>query len=168
MVNELSLHFADWRAAKLKETIEFDIETTPLQLRTWADNDGSQLWMKFSQLKDGEAVFTLSFTFNQFSIWLNPNCNKKYGEDGFTMTDVPTHFYRTWTIFKTATHLKIECNQVEVWSVEYKSISDQCHSAFTRASSYLMFNEHSSGSPPSPSIFFRPSGNSYESAHSIY
>ena len=113
--------------------------------------------MEFSQLKHGEAVFTLAFKFNDFSIWLNPNCNTGYGEEGFTMTNVPTHFYRTWTIFKTATHLKIECNQVEVWGVEYKSISEQCHSAFSRDSSYLMFKEALGGSPPSPSTFYRPS-----------
>ena len=111
--------------------------------------------MKFGQLKDGEVVFSLAFTFNDFSLWLNPDCNTGYGEDGFTMTDVPTHFYRTWTMFKTATHLKIECNQVEVWSVEYKSISDQCHSAFARDSSFLMFDD---AGRPSPSIFYRPSG----------
>ena len=148
------IHISDWKAAKLKESVSFDIETTPLQLRTWADNDNSQLWIKFSDVSKAE-VFSMSFKFNQFSIWLNPDCNTGYGQDGFTMTNVPPHFYRTWTIFKTPTHLKIECNKVEIWSFEYTSFSDKCHAAFTRDSSYLMFD---SGGPPSPTIFYRPSG----------
>ena len=131
--------------------VQYDIESTPLQVRTWADNDDSQLWIKFLDSSKNQA-FTMSFKFNQFSIWLNPNCNSGYGLDGFTMTDVPTHFYRTWTIFKSATHLKIECNNVEVWNVEYRSVSDECHSSFTRGSSYFKFADAPSGT------FYRSTG----------
>ena len=145
------IYFLDWRKPKLSLLVEYDIESTPLQLRTWADNDDSQLWIQFLD-SSKNSVFTLSFKFNQFSIWLNPNCNSGYGIDGFTMTNVPTHFYRTWTIFKTSTHLKIECNNVEVWSVEYRSVSDECHSSFTRDSSFIKFHDAPSA------IFYRPSG----------
>ena len=99
----------------------------------------------------------MSFKFNDFSLWLDPNCNDGYGHEDFTMTNVPTHFYRTWTIFKTATHMKIECNAIEVWSFEFKSVSEQCHSTFGADSSYLMFDEADDSNPPSPSIFYRPS-----------
>ena len=149
---------ADWRAATLGQDIGYDIETTPIQLRTWADKDGSQLWIKFKDAAKKTNFDFFSFKFNQFSLWLNPDCNKAYGIEGFTMTNVPQHFYRTWTIFKTSTHMKIECNKVEVWSVEYKKVSDKCHSALTRDSSFLEFTEHSKANPPSPTIFYRPSG----------
>ena len=132
--------------------MEFDIESTLLQLRTWADNDDSHLYIKFLD-ENKSLVFDLSFKFNQFSLWLGPSCSNAYGIDGFTMTNVPTHFYRTWTIFKTSTHLKIECNNVEVWNVEYRSVSDECHSSFTRDSSFIEFLLESEA----PVIFYRSS-----------
>ena len=147
----LMFETSDWRQAKLNLAVEYDIESTPLQLRTWADNDDSQLSIRFLD-NSGDEGFALSFKFNQFSIWLNPSCNSGYGLDGFTMTNVPTHFYRTWTIFKTSTHLKIECNNMEVWSVEYKSVSDECHSSFTKDSTVIKFHDAPSA------IFYRPSG----------
>ena len=147
--------FSDWRAPTLKQEIDYDIETFPLQLRTWADNDGSQLWVYFKD-STSTTLSTISFRFNQFSLWLNPNCNSGYGQDGFFMTNVPEDPYKTWTIFKSQTEMKIECNGVEVWTKVYSSISQQCHDAFTRDSSKVFFNEHSSA--PSPTVFYRPAG----------
>ena len=132
--------------------MEFAIESTLLQLKTWADNDDAHLYIEFLD-ENKSLVFDLSFKFNQFSLWLGPSCSNGYGLDGFTMMDVPTHFYRTWTIFKTATHLKIECNNMEVWSVEYRSVSDECHSSFTRDSSFIKFLLESEA----PVIFYRSS-----------
>ena len=152
-VNKIS----DWKAPALNTEIDFDIDDTPLQLRTWADNDGSQLWLKF--LANGSAKkFTMSFVFNKYSVWLHPNCHSGYEEKDSYMKNVPSSHYKTWTIFKSATALKIECNSVEVWRVIFSSISQACHDTFTMDSSKLVFNEKDTGSPPSPTIFFRPAG----------
>ena len=146
---------SDWRAPTIGQKIDYDIETFPLQLRTWADNDGSQLWLKFYGATT-EELFTMSFKFNQFSLWLNPNCNSGYGQDGFFMKNVPEDSYKTWTIFKSSTEMKIECNGVEVWTKVYNSFSQGCHDAFTRDSSRFLFNEHSSAPPTT--VFYRQAG----------
>ena len=69
--------FPDRRGITIKSSIEYDIETTPLQVRTWGDNDGSQLWIKFNGAQSSD-YFTMSFKFNDFSVWLNPNCHGTY------------------------------------------------------------------------------------------
>ena len=98
-------------------------------------------------------VLSLSFRFNEFSVWLKPDCNTAYGLEGFTMTNVPTQSIREWTIFKTATRLSITCNEVDVWSKEFRSISDECQSAFARDTSSVLFKE-----APTPSIYYKAAG----------
>ena len=97
----------------------------------------------------------MSFKFNQFSLWLNgpgTSCNTGYGHDELSMTNVPEDAYRTWTIFKTPTEMKIECNGEEVLNIVYTSISQECHDAFSRDSSRFLF----SAAPTT--VFYRPAG----------
>jgi len=63
--------------------IPYDIETTPLQVRTWGDDDESVLWMKFYD--DADKAFTFSFVFNNFSIWLNPDCSDSKSHNFYTL-----------------------------------------------------------------------------------
>ncbi|XP_063690487.1 uncharacterized protein LOC134823067 [Bolinopsis microptera] len=145
----------DWRAPTLEKNIEHDIETTPLQIRTWADNDGSQLWIKFLNAQS-KFVFSMNFKFdNVYNVWISANCNN--GNDATLMKNVPTDHYKTWIVYKSSTEMKIECNDVEVWSIVYSSISQGCHNQLSKDSSKLFFNEVNNRDPPSPTIFYRPS-----------
>ena len=99
----------------------------------------------------------MNFKFkNEFKVWISADCTD--GNEATFMENVPTDHYKTWTVYKSSTEMKIECNDVEVWSIEYKSISEGCHNELSKDTSKLLFNEANNRKPPSPTIFYRPAG----------
>jgi hypothetical protein len=69
------------------------------------------------------------------------------------MKNVTEHFYRTWTVFKTSTHMTIECNGVVVWSIEFKKRSEKCNLELQgKEGSKISFNK---GQGSFPATFYR-------------
>ena len=75
------------------------------------------------------------------------------GSNILTMNNVPEHWYKTWTFYKTGDRMKMLCNGVEAWSFLYRALSEQCHVTMSRDTNAMIFTS------PAPTIFYKPAGN---------
>ena len=105
--------------------IQFDLESTPLQIKTnSADKSLERIWLRASTAVDEAGEVTrigdIVVEFNNLVKYSIENCVK--------MTPLPEQppeeVDKTWTIRKTSTTLSIECNGVDVLNYQFSNSSD--------------------------------------------
>ena len=111
-------------------TIEYDLQEHPLQIKTdSAVGSGEKVIV---QLYTAEEVLISSILLN-FSATPQHYISYCTSSSSFPV-DLPEEQNKTWTITKTATALKIECNDAEVLNLVYSESNYDSSSCVTRYS----------------------------------
>ena len=120
------------------DVIEYDLEENPLQIKT------------DSVVGSGELVLVVLYTdqeeyISDIRLDLSSSATPKYKIQPCTPptifpVDLPVEQDKIWTITKTATALKIECNDVEVVDYLYSDSSDsRCVTRFSQDIEKIIF-----------------------------
>ena len=113
-----------WSPVERGIKIPFDLESTPLQIKTnSAANSGDQIYVRtytgdVSYIGDVAVQFTSPVTYfiAKCIVWSNSLPELP--------VQPPDEVEKIWTIGKTATNLSIECNGVEVLNYQFSDSSD--------------------------------------------
>ena len=102
----------------LGTVIPFDLESTPLQIKTYSTTgSGHYLFVVSTHKADGSSI-------GRVLVWFNsPTSIQYYIDDCISWTTLSVQpsdeMYKVWTTQKTVTALSIECNGVEVLNYQF-------------------------------------------------
>ena len=135
---------------------DFDLETTPLQIKT--DSARESFGLLFGLL-----FFTAEGKESGSVFIGNPNyviypCSTKW--TALPQNLIPAEQNKIWTITETATSVKIECNEVEVLTYTFtdSSMSEECATGWSRDTTKIKFklSANTNKVPDTASDEFRP------------
>ena len=113
---------SDWTSIDREVFLDYDLEGNPIQIRT-ASVEGSDDELQISLYDvEEEVISSITLKFHTsppvFSI---SHCTTAWTN---FQVDVPADQDKVWTITKTETALKIECNNVELLNLVYSEAAD--------------------------------------------
>ena len=110
-----------WTTTGTRNTeIDFDIESTPLQIQTDSVvGSGDYLWVRFLDTNSEGAGIDIKFT--------DPPSNSiGYCIPRVNFTMPGAEKYRIWTFIKQDNTLQLLCNGVEIFNFNYSDLSTEC------------------------------------------
>ena len=129
-----------WRPVETGALVEYDLEEHPLQIRTDSvagDNTLVDLTVYTSSATDKGEYF--AYIYVKFSDVLTYRIQPCVTDLTSFPTTPPSEQDKTWTITKSSTSIKIECNGMEVAKVVYSDYPEDCATAWSNDVSKIMF-----------------------------
>ena len=108
------------------------------------------MWIRFVELNSDTGP-GITITFSDPASYAVGRC----GDDTFTMHG--TEKYRIWTFKKQDSTLQLLCNGVEIYSLNYLGVSDECKSIWSKDFGQIIFSDKSdeNGLVDNASDFYR-------------
>ena len=147
--------FSDWTATgQRNQYIEFDLESTPLQVRTDSEiGSGDLMWIQFADLGESSGKGGgISLHFDS-----QPKYDLGYCESRvhIPVNKLGTDKNRTWTMKKENTRMKLFCNGVEIFDIETQtSTKSECRTHWSFDCGKMRFRSTST-EPDTASDFYR-------------
>ena len=106
---------SDWTAVTKSQNIDFDLETTPLQIETDSMvGSGDLIWVRFNPLNSDSGP-RISILFQDPPSYYIGYCLT----DNISFTIPSTENKRVWTIRKTATTLQLLCDTKQIFILNF-------------------------------------------------
>ena len=155
------LFYSGWKAVEARNNrILFDLESTPLQIRTDSTIGSDEIVRVKSNRKDlaGPAI---RIKFQDPLIYTIGRCEGSVKNIPFSPPSVGTH--RVWTFSKQNNRVRLLCNGVQIYEFNFSESSlEECWSQWSADFVYIKFM-HVDGDPndsDTASDFYRPLPNS--------
>ena len=128
-----------WTRVKRNEYIEYDLEEQPLQIKTDSALGSGHVVHIYLYTAEEDYISWIKLHFTPIPTFDMNDCT--YGNTTFTV-DLPAAQDKIWTITKTATALKIECNDVEVLNFIFSKAdyADRCASDYSKDVGIIEFD----------------------------
>ena len=124
--------FLDWTATgERNQLIDFDLESTPLQVLTDSEiGSGDLMWVQFlDSSADENKGGGISLYFDSQPTYYLGYCESKVH---IPVNKLGTAKNRTWTIKKENTRMKLYCNGVEIFDIETQtSTKSECRARWS-------------------------------------
>ena len=143
---------SDWTAVTKSQNIDFDLETTPLQIETDSMvGSGDLLWVRFNPLNSDSGP--------GMKIWFHdsPSYYIGYCSSENTVFTIPsTENHRIWTFRKSSTTVQLLCDTKQIFKLNFADSSSQdCKNKWSLDTAYIQFQ---STDKASDSFRQRPKG----------
>ena len=150
-IKHLIRYLTDWAAVERNKKIEFNLESTPLQIYTDSEiGSGEKLWVQFSD-STGDVFGGISVDFTSQPTYSLGYCDSQVQ---ISPTKLGPNINRVWTIVKWGTNVKLYCGGVQIFDIETQlSEKTSCRTRWALHSSKFQcagtaadfYREHRSG-----------------------
>ena len=143
---------SDWTAVTKSQNIDFDLETTPLQIQTDSMvGSGDLLWVRFNPL-NSDIGPGIEIRFHDSPSYHIGFCSL----DSTVFTIPSTENTKVWTFRKSATTIQLLCDTKQIFKLNFADSSSQdCKNKWSLDTAYIKFQ---STDKASDSFRQRPKG----------
>ena len=148
MVSDINLNlknlFLDWTDVERHKFIDWDLETQPIQIKTDSKTgSGDYMTLTFytqdnDNVNDFESLGYIAVRFTDPLEYLVRSCTSGYNQFPISPPTEPT---KIWTISKSFTDLKIDCNGVRVLEINFAGHGSTCNNKWSQDVAKIAFWE---------------------------
>ena len=152
-LNKINVADTSWTPVTGQVYYDFDLQTSPLQIKTDSAVASMESIAVFFYTADGEESSAFLLTFGDEYRYFFYSCSTSWvilPEDL-----IPTEQNKIWTITESEKSVQIMCNQVEVLVVTFSDLSAGCVATWSRDTVKILFRIKSKFTKDSASDGFR-------------